>query len=993
MAFAGFGGRKCHDGVVSSGGGVSDRIGTRRDGASRLDDIAPGSLVIVRDEEWIVTQVAQTRDGTLITGQGVGELVAGTTAQFFSGLDKITPFDPRDTKVVADRSSNHRQARLWLEATLRKTALPADDPTLAVTGDMLADALDYQRAAVRKALDPETLRPRILLADAVGLGKTLEIGMILSELVRRGRGERILIVTPRHVLEQMQHELWTRFALPFVRLDSLGIQRVRRRLPATRNPFGLYRRAIISIDTLKNDRYLAHLRGHRWDAVVIDESHNITNSATQNNRLAGVLAPQTDALILASATPHNGKKESFAELVRLLEPTAVTPDGDIDAEELERLVIRRHRHSPDVAAAVGADWAERQEPVNRLVPASGEEDEIAAELASYWLYGDRSTTPGAGNAADALFGWTLAKAFLSSPAALAESARNRLKRPGGVSVADRASLEKLEALAARAGTTTTGKYAALLEELARIGIGKTSPERVVVFAERVATLTWLADRIRRDLGLSGKQVRILHGGLSDIDQQDIVEQFKQESSPIRVLVTGDVASEGVNLHLQCHELIHFDIPWSLIRIEQRNGRIDRYGQRHSPRITTLLLEPSDERFSGDLRVLTTLMAKEHEAHRALGDSASLMGEYSVEAEERAIRDVLAHRTSLDDVVASPEQVSAGDDFMAVLARLTQAAAAAPHQSTASTSCAGSGLYARHVDFLREAVHCIYQRPEEAPGPHGSGGIGWREHPSEQLVELTPPADLRNRLSVLPQSYLKDREVTQRLLLATSTAKGQALLTAALQDDTSSSWPSAHYLGPLHPVLDWAGDRVLSRLGRGEIFAVRGEVDSPQVLLLGTLTNRAGQTVAASWIQVQFPDLDMPSLTLARPLASAAEMLAEVGIGPELTNPGPVADVEALTALVPTAVAKAEGALALTFGLAEQAARERVDRWAQRVHRWAKEADVLIQRDALRTRRVSVEEERRLAQERLPERRHLRPLLVVVPKDHPVAGEGAGHAPK
>ena len=95
---------------------------------------------------------------------------------------------------------------------------------------------------MRQALDPQNLRPRILLADAVGLGKTLEIGMMLSELVRRGRGERILVVTPRHVLEQMQFELWTRFALPLVRLDSVGIQRIRQQLPASRNPFAYFKR-------------------------------------------------------------------------------------------------------------------------------------------------------------------------------------------------------------------------------------------------------------------------------------------------------------------------------------------------------------------------------------------------------------------------------------------------------------------------------------------------------------------------------------------------------------------------------------------------------------------------------------------------------------------------------------------------------------------------------------------------------------------------------
>jgi SNF2 family DNA or RNA helicase len=123
---------------------------------------------------------------------------------------------------------------------------------------MPADPLGYQQATVRKALDPANLRTRILLADAVGLGKTLEIGFILSELIRRGRGERILIVTPRHVLEQMQNEMWSRFAIPFVRLDTLGIQRVRQKLPATRNPFSYFKRVIISIDTLKSNAYLAH---------------------------------------------------------------------------------------------------------------------------------------------------------------------------------------------------------------------------------------------------------------------------------------------------------------------------------------------------------------------------------------------------------------------------------------------------------------------------------------------------------------------------------------------------------------------------------------------------------------------------------------------------------------------------------------------------------------------------------------------------------------
>ena len=161
-------------------------------------------MVIVRDEEWLVTQVQPASDGEFIHVQGLSELVRETDAIFSTAIDEVTVLDPSQAKVVADDSPNYRKSRLWLESTLRKTAVPLADPTLSVATQGMADALDYQTAAVRKALEPGKLRPRILLADAVGLGKTLEIGMILSELVRRGRGERILIVTPRHVLEQMQ---------------------------------------------------------------------------------------------------------------------------------------------------------------------------------------------------------------------------------------------------------------------------------------------------------------------------------------------------------------------------------------------------------------------------------------------------------------------------------------------------------------------------------------------------------------------------------------------------------------------------------------------------------------------------------------------------------------------------------------------------------------------------------------------------------------------
>ena len=943
----------------------------------RVANLAPGSVVVVRDEEWFVRATEETADGLLVHVQGLGELVRDTTASFYAALDDIRPLDPAAATVVADGSPRYRTARLWLESTVRKTPVPLGERSLTVATQALSNPLTYQQTAVRRALDPDHLRPRILLADAVGLGKTLEIGMILAELVRRGRGDRILIVTPRHVLEQMQHEMWMRFALPFVRLDSAGIQRVRQKMPATRNPFTYYKRVIISIDTLKRDNFHASLRKQRWDAVVIDESHNLSNSATQNNKLARLLARTGEALILASATPHNGRAESFAELIRLLDPSTIPPSGGLVAKEIEDLVIRRHRHSPEVAQVVGADWKPRQEPLNLLVPATPAEDAIARELEDVWLWPGAGGSPSSGQNAT-LFPWTLAKAFLSSPAALLETVKERTNRLGSGAERERQALDRLATLAADALAEPSAKYTKLIEHLRGVGVGRGKPARAVVFAERVATLRWLHEHLPKDLGLDARAVEMLHGGLADDEQQRIVEGFKQETAPVRVLVTGDVASEGVNLHTQCHELVHFDIPWSLIRIEQRNGRIDRYGQKHPPRITALLLDPSSERFAGDVRVLAKLMAKEDEAHTALGDAASLMGQYDIKAEETQIRAVLAGTASLDDVVRSPAEAASGDSLTALFARLAGGQQQPPGPAVpdgSTTDGVGTGLYPDDVSYLDDALHAAFIDPTASPGKKG---VSWRRDDTFGTAELVPPKDLVQRLEVLPQTYLADRDVTAKLVLATKKARGADRLAAALRDETGSNWPDAHYLGPLHPVLDWAADQALSHLGRNEVFAVRGDVESPTVLLLGTLTNRRGQVVAAAWLTAEFPDPSDTDFALVQPHASVAEALEAVGWDRERSNPGPLTSAEDLTALVAPAVHRAHDQMHGLFAAARDDVARRVEAWSGRFDRWDAEAAALIQRGDLRTRRTSVAEERELATAMNPDRQLVRPLLVVVP---------------
>ncbi len=583
----------------------------------------------------------------------------------------------------------------------------------------------------------------------MGLGKTLEIGMTLAELQRRGRADRVLVVTPRHVLEQMQFELWTRFAIPLVRLDSEGIAKVRQQLPASRNPFTFFPKVIVSIDTLKSARYRAHLEHHRWDVVVIDEAHNLARSSTLNSQLARTVAPNTEALILASATPHNGDAESFANLVNLLDPTAIVDRSDYDLRDIRHLFIRRHRNSPEVAREVNTTWAARPVPQVLPIEASPAEDALATELSQVWLHPREGTAPVTGQGRH-LFPWTLAKAFLSSPAALLETVQNRQKTladKGESHTAEGSALTRLAELAEAADDQGSAKLDALVEHLQAIGIRRGSDVRVVLFTERLATLHWLRHALPTALKLPDGAFAVLHCGLQDTEQLEVVDAFGRSGSPIRVLLTGDVASEGVNLHKQCHHLVHVDIPWSLIRIEQRNGRIDRYGQVHPPQITALALTTTDERFSGDVRVITKLLDKEHAAHTALGDAASLLDLHDVDREEAAIRKALAEGRDLDEVVPEPSQLTPAVSGLAVLEFLNARAAATPPPVPEWEE---RGLFAGEVDFLREALHEAFKAPAASPE---AGGVGWREHTDDGVVELVPPADLITRLTALPQSYL------------------------------------------------------------------------------------------------------------------------------------------------------------------------------------------------------------------------------------------------
>lgn len=878
-------------------------------GAATTPDIAAGAQIVVRDEEWIVRSVRRTeQDGLRVDASGASELVRDQDAVFFSALDDIDVLDPRATRLVADETPAFRKSRLWLESLLRQSATPVTDTDIVAGHRGLADSMGYQLRPAHQALS--NLRPRILIGDAVGLGKTLEIGITLTELIERGRGERILVVTPRAVLEQFQHEMWTRYAIPLVRLDSDGIQKVRQTLPATRNPFSYYRRAIVSIDTLKNPaKYKHHLANQRWDVVVIDECHNLINRGTQNNELARLLAAQTDALILASATPHNGKPESFAELIKLLDPTAIADPKDYSARDIEHLYVRRHRNSPDVKLEVGQRWAQRREPRIVSVTPTAEERAVLDELREVWLHPSGSApVTGKGRT---LFPWTLFKAFLSSPDALRVSIDRRRAAAG--TRADAAeevtALKRLDELAVAAQDRGPAKLDALLEHLREIGVGKDSDVRVVVFSERIDTLRWLRDELRTRLKLPAQALELLHAQLPDRDVQQVKEQFELASSPTRVLLASDMASEGVNLHRQCHHLVHYDLPWSFIRIQQRNGRIDRYLQEHEPRITALALTVDDPTTDSDLRVVTKLLAKEHAANQALGDAGALLNLHDEQIEEETVMRFLQQGEDLDTAVPEPEPAKL-NPFAAMIAT------GGEHQGDPPVPTAPKRtLFDDDDNFLAEALEEL-----------GTAGLDLRRDPENDLIAFDTPKDLAERLEYLPDSYLRERDVVNRIRLSAQPSFAeQRLAKARASGDTL--WPDVSFLAPIHPALEWATNRVLAGVDRGQALVAAADVAGPVFLTQATWANSLGQAVLTHWGAIT----GLPEHPV---VGEMLEVLEQAGLKERARNPGGVGLwLDKLQPLVPHAVDAAAADLRRRRDEMDDALLARLEEHRRRLNGW------------------------------------------------------------
>jgi SNF2 family DNA or RNA helicase len=486
---------------------------------------------------------APVEDLADVTSQPGGEASIGALAPYEAFLTRLatgSSVDPARSRLVDEA------ARVWSK--------PGFDTFLCLP-HLRFEPFDYQRTAAQTAL--RRMRGRAILADEVGLGKTIEAGLALSELRLRGLSDRSLVITPAGLVQQWQEELEHKFGLPTVTADSSGWRADRVQRPVV----------LASIAAARRDPLMSLLSADPWDLVIVDEAHRVRGPRSASGRLARAL--RTRFLLLLTATPVENRLQDLYELVSLVSPgllgTAAqfrarhaaadrSCPGPRNVSELRRAtgeVMVRNRRS-EVALTLPQRLAETVlvHPVER-------EAALYADLTGQIREAGRHAGP-----ARLMALRTLARLAGSSPAAAAPT----LDKIGWNGLAERArAIDRPEKLAA-AG--------------ARIRAHAGRGEKVVVFTAFRPTLDQMAADARRD----GVPVAVYHGSLTRQQKEDAIGAFRDEVS---VLLSTESAGEGRNIQF-CHAMINVDLPWNPMQIEQRLGRLHRIGQRHEVTLTNLV---------------------------------------------------------------------------------------------------------------------------------------------------------------------------------------------------------------------------------------------------------------------------------------------------------------------------------------------------------------------------------------------------------------------
>lgn len=568
-----------------------------------VTNLHEGDRVVARRQRWRVVALDAHDSCAIATLAGIGPANAGIERHVVLPFESVRSLpSPRHLRLVS-RGAWRRQCR----RRLLDVALPGHLRTAAAASiELLPHQLE---PAIALAAGRGT---RLFLFDAVGLGKTVQAALAISELRARGAASRVLVLTPAGLRDQWCDELRTKFGLAFEAVDARALRAVRRRLPAGSNPWDVLPLAVASLDFAKRPELRSEIGRSHWDILVVDEAHHLS-ADSDRYEVVDALSANGAYLFLLTATPHSGDDSAFSALLGL------------GADERPPLVFRRTRDD------VGLPVVRR---VHRLsVRSTREEALVHTHLERFARAVRREHAAGADLALS-----VLKKRACSSAFALCCSVRRRLRQLSGAvasepwqpelplgeedyvdpsdeppawtvpGLRDPAREQRLLqeiAIAAEQAIAHEGKLRALARLLRRIR------EPVVIFTEYRDTLLHLRDRVCRGAVL-------LHGGMSGAERRAALEEFDRGS----VLLATDAGGEGLNLQHRCRIAINLELPWNPTRLEQRAGRVDRIGQRRNVHVFHLIAGAAGE---GD--VLGRLRRRLAAARASVG-AADALGESS-----------------------------------------------------------------------------------------------------------------------------------------------------------------------------------------------------------------------------------------------------------------------------------------------------------------------------------------------------------------------------
>jgi superfamily II DNA or RNA helicase len=607
-------------------------------------NFAPGNLVTARGRDWVVQ--AQSRFDWLRLRPlgGADDDVIALIPELETEAVRSATFSWPDPQ----RPGNHAAALLLRDALRLK--LRAGAGPFRSFGNIAVEPRAYQLVPLLMALRLTTVR--LLIADDVGIGKTIEAGLIVRELLDRGEITRLAVLCPPHLVEQWQTELEQRFNLQAIALTASSASRIERDLPHGVSLFDHYPCVVVSLDYIKSERHRNHFLAIAPECIIVDEAHTCAASGTGKQLrfelLQKLVQDEQRHLIMLTATPHSGDETAFYNLLSLLKPEFIelahrTGSNDPLRKNLARHFVQRRRKDIE-------EWKDQGFPTRM-------KSEITYSLSGAWgvffdevqAYCRELAESHTGTGARLIWYATLAllRCVASSPAAAMKALQTRLNgsvnsddclqderlhdgqaddmlgsdlEPPG-QLQDNSRLQKLISDAERlCGKADDPKLAVLIPHIAGLLKDGFHP---VIFCRYIATAHYIAAHLAKQFPKAS--VIAVTGEMAPEQRKRCIDDLEEAGSPDandagsssqqRILVATDCLSEGINLQHLFTAVLHYDLAWNPTRHEQREGRVDRFGQA-APEVRCTMLYGADNPVDGF--VLNVILRKGETIHKALG---------------------------------------------------------------------------------------------------------------------------------------------------------------------------------------------------------------------------------------------------------------------------------------------------------------------------------------------------------------------------------------